>query len=282
MSLQQFLSRKEQLPKPKVVCLCGSTRFSQAFAEHALYETLAGHIVLTVGCDTKSDDDLLHAGVVLDKDALDVLHLFKIEMASEVLVLNVGGYIGESTRREVEYAYRLGKRVRWLETPTHCNNTSVGVLVEREERFLLFRRVQKPYGIAPSAGHVDELHYVGQPDEEAVYEHAAYRELQEETRLTARKISPLLEIVLQNQCRRCGGDWHKWRIYRAEVEPDSEPYGTDDESLDLRWYCRDEIIALAQRTKLYQAGSISEEEWETCPGLEPVWLHIFNQVGMLE
>jgi len=48
---------------------------------------------------------------------LDELHLRKIELADEVLILNVGGYIGESTRRELQHAQQLGKRVRFLEPP---------------------------------------------------------------------------------------------------------------------------------------------------------------------
>jgi hypothetical protein len=99
--------------KPPIVVLCGSTRFMQVFQDANLRETLAGKIVLTVGCDTKSDAMLgLGPGT---KQMLDELHLAKIDLADEVLVLNVGGYIGESTRREIEYAERLGKPIVYLE-----------------------------------------------------------------------------------------------------------------------------------------------------------------------
>lgn len=54
-------------------------------------------------------------GIEINKEMLDVLHLFKIDKADEVLILNVDGYVGESTRREIEYARRLGKPLRWLE-----------------------------------------------------------------------------------------------------------------------------------------------------------------------
>jgi nitrogenase subunit NifH len=87
----------------------------RAFQDASLRETLAGRIVLTVGCDTKSDEDLIKAGVALNKEALDTLHLAKIDLADEVLVLNVGGYIGESTRREIAYALLEGVPVRYLE-----------------------------------------------------------------------------------------------------------------------------------------------------------------------
>jgi hypothetical protein len=111
--LQDLLLRKASAGKPTIVCLCGSTRFLQAFQDANLRETLAGKIVLSIGCNTKSDQDLALGPV--DKTALDLLHLFKIDLADEVLVLNVGGYVGESIQREIDYARMLGKQIRWLE-----------------------------------------------------------------------------------------------------------------------------------------------------------------------
>ncbi|MGE0412000.1 MAG: hypothetical protein AB7I98_03990 [Verrucomicrobiales bacterium] len=101
---------------PTVVCLCGSTRFAEAFREANLRETLAGKIVLSVGCDTKSDADLIALGELTPekKAELDELHKRKIDLAEEILVLNVGGYIGDSTRSELAYAQAGGKRIRWL------------------------------------------------------------------------------------------------------------------------------------------------------------------------
>ena len=102
-----------KLERPTIVYLCGSTRFSDAFRKANLDETLAGRIVLTVGCDFKSDDAL---GLPADtKVRLDELHLRKIDFADEVLILNVGGYVGELTRRELEYAKVQNKRIRFLE-----------------------------------------------------------------------------------------------------------------------------------------------------------------------
>jgi hypothetical protein len=118
MSLEALLAKKNQQEKPVIVCLCGSTRFSQAFHDNNLKETLQGKIVLSIGVDTRSDADLLLAGKITqeDKDKLDVLHFWKIDLADEILVLNVGGYIGESTQREIAYAQMLNKNIRWLET----------------------------------------------------------------------------------------------------------------------------------------------------------------------
>lgn len=100
---------------PRIVCLCGSTRFKQAFETAALEETLAGNIVLSVGSMTQSDEELKERITPGIKLALDVLHKRKIDLADEVLVLNVGGYIGESTRSEIEYAKGQFKSIRYLE-----------------------------------------------------------------------------------------------------------------------------------------------------------------------
>ena len=110
------------MKKPKIVCLCGSTRFSETFREANLRETLAGRIVLTIGYDFKSDDALELTAA--DKEHLDQLHLRKIDLADEIFVLNVGGYIGESTRKEIEYAMKNSKPVRYLEgAALEKNNT---------------------------------------------------------------------------------------------------------------------------------------------------------------
>ena len=105
--------------KPTIVCLCGSTRFSQAFRDANLRETLAGKIVLSIGCDMRSDAQLFghmpEEEVTRIKKRLDELHLRKIDLADEVLVLNVNGYIGESTSNEIEYAISKGKYVKYLE-----------------------------------------------------------------------------------------------------------------------------------------------------------------------
>ncbi len=105
--------------KPTIVCLCGSTRFSEAFQQANLRETLHGRIVLSIGCDMRSDDEIFAHKPADEleeiKAMLDELHLRKIDLADEVLILNVGKYIGPSTTRELAYARANGKRVRFLE-----------------------------------------------------------------------------------------------------------------------------------------------------------------------
>ena len=81
-------------------------------------ETMAGRIVLSVGFYPHSSEQAHgeHIGIsVADKATLDDLHKRKIDLCNEVLVINVGGYIGESTRSEISYATALGKRIRYLE-----------------------------------------------------------------------------------------------------------------------------------------------------------------------
>ena len=101
--------------RPIIVCLCGSVRFLEAFDAVSLAETLAGRIVLSVGSHRRRDEDVLAhlepAGRLEALERLSVLHQHKIDLADEILVINVG----ESTRGEVEYARSLSKKVRWLE-----------------------------------------------------------------------------------------------------------------------------------------------------------------------
>jgi len=99
------------MDRPTIVCLCGSGRFREEFEQAEFDATLAGKIVLTIGCNTKDiarDVDWQHV-----KPMLDELHLRKIDMADEVLVINPGGYIGESTSREIAYANKLGKPIKY-------------------------------------------------------------------------------------------------------------------------------------------------------------------------
>ena len=99
--------------KYKVITLCGSTRFKDQFMEAQKRLTLEGNIVISVGLFGHSgDEEVWKPGT---KEMLDDMHRAKIDMADEVFVINVGRYIGESTRSEIEYAMANGKPVRYLE-----------------------------------------------------------------------------------------------------------------------------------------------------------------------
>jgi hypothetical protein len=97
--------------RPTIVVLCGSTRFRDEFTQANRIFTITGAIVLAPGVFGHSGDPYTEA----EKASLDDLHKRKIDLADEVFVVNPGGYIGESTRSEIEYAAKLGKPVQYLE-----------------------------------------------------------------------------------------------------------------------------------------------------------------------
>ena len=99
--------------KYKVITLCGSTRFKSEFLETQKRLTLEGNIVISVGLFGHSGDNEVWAEGT--KEMLDDMHKGKIDMADEIFVINVGGYIGSSTRSEIEYAKEHGKTVNYLE-----------------------------------------------------------------------------------------------------------------------------------------------------------------------
>ena len=104
----------------KVITLCGSTRFKDEFMEVQKRLTLEGNIVISVGLFGHSGDNEVwenmdEGTLTKTKAMLDDMHKRKIDMADEFFVINVGGYIGESTKSEIEYAIKTDKEVRYLE-----------------------------------------------------------------------------------------------------------------------------------------------------------------------
>ena len=107
-------------PPPKIICICGSTRFADL---HAIarweFEKDGSAICLMInylpaGYFEGFGND--HYGEKFgNKEVLDELHFRKIEMANEIYVINKNGYIGESTRNEIEYGKKLGKPIKYLE-----------------------------------------------------------------------------------------------------------------------------------------------------------------------
>ena len=99
--------------KFKVITLCGSTRFKEDYIRIQKELTLAGNIVISVGLfGHQGDDEVWEEGV---KEMLDEMHLAKIDMADEIFVINPGGYIGASTKREIAYASAKGKKINSME-----------------------------------------------------------------------------------------------------------------------------------------------------------------------
>ena len=103
-----------------VITLCGSTRFKDEFMEAQKRLTLEGNIVISVGLfghsgDSEVWENMDEGTLTKTKEMLDDMHKRKIDMADEILVINVGGYIGSSTKSEIGYAKATGKKVRYLE-----------------------------------------------------------------------------------------------------------------------------------------------------------------------
>ena len=96
----------------KIICLCGSTKFKNAFETATREEGMKGNIVLTVVMFGHLEELDMDGE---DRKKFDELHKDKIEMSDEILVLNVDGYIGESTRNELNHTIKLGKNIRYLE-----------------------------------------------------------------------------------------------------------------------------------------------------------------------
>lgn len=97
----------------KVITLCGSTRFKDEFIEQQKLLTLQGYIVISVGCFGHSGDCISEE----QKKMLDDMHKRKIDMADEIYVINKNGYIGNSTRSEIEYAKSKQMPITYMECP---------------------------------------------------------------------------------------------------------------------------------------------------------------------
>ena len=95
----------------KVITLCGSTRFKEDFERVNRELTLLGNIVISVGAFGHAGDTFTEEQKVM----LDDIHKRKIDMADAIYVINKNGYIGSSTRSEIQYALRLGKQIIYME-----------------------------------------------------------------------------------------------------------------------------------------------------------------------
>ncbi|MFI6603740.1 NUDIX domain-containing protein [Nonomuraea sp. NPDC050536] len=273
------LVRNFQGPRPEIVVLCGSTRFAQAFAEATLAETLAGHIVLSIGCDTRDDlfADVSSSELAAIKTELDDLHLRKIDLADQVLILNQDGYLGASTRSELAYARALRKPIRWLEPV--CDRTSVGILItDQQGRHLLFDRSTTHGGVAPATGHAAE---------HGTFTDAARAKVTDEVGLAMTSLTAVASGWRDNACHRHpapeadgrrGG--HHWEVFQAEaagtlaLRPRTN--GT------ARWSTVDELQELTRRTAEHARGRTDDAAFAARPGIEPVWVHWLVTAGLVD
>lgn len=99
--------------KYKVITLCGSTKFKDDFLREQKRLTMQGNIVISVGMFGHSGDEEVNKEGI--KEMLDDMHKRKIDLADEIFVINKNGYIGTSTKSEIEYAIKNGKKVNYME-----------------------------------------------------------------------------------------------------------------------------------------------------------------------
>lgn len=151
-----------------------------------------------------------------------------------------------------------------------CDHTSVGILVWKEGKLLLIERGQFPWGFSIPAGHVDG---------DATYEESAKRELFEEVGLTAISLKLEIEGRKENVCRRTEGAWHYWKLYTIEAVGDLER--SLEEVKQVGWYTKEEIAELAKKTEAYREGTITEEQWESAPGLVPIMCEWFKELKII-
>ena len=117
-----LMEENDMQGKYPVITLCGSTRFKDQFMEAQKRLTLEGNIVISVGLFGHSGDqevweNMDEGTLTKTKEMLDDMHKRKIDMADSIYVINVGGYVGTSTKSEIEHAIAHGKEVRYLEEP---------------------------------------------------------------------------------------------------------------------------------------------------------------------
>lgn len=98
----------------KVITMCGSLKFESDFRYWSEKLELEGNCVLSVIYPTMEDKD---AYTPEQHDMLDVAHKKKIDMSDAIFVINKNGYIGSSTKSEIEYARAKGKEILFLEWP---------------------------------------------------------------------------------------------------------------------------------------------------------------------
>lgn len=103
------------IDKYRIITLCGSTKFKEDFIRVQKELTLKGYIVISVGLFGHADGD--YQTVLTDdiKTMLDDMHKRKIDLADEIFVINKNGYIGSSTRSEIEYALETDKVIAYME-----------------------------------------------------------------------------------------------------------------------------------------------------------------------
>lgn len=151
-----------------------------------------------------------------------------------------------------------------------CDHKSVGMLIWNGDRLLLIERRKPPYGFAPPAGHIDD---------HGSFEKAAKAEVKEEVGLKVTDVELTTEGRKENACRRENGAWHYWKIFNVKVEGQIMP--SSNEVKQCRWFTKEQLRELSEKTKEYLSGKLSEDTWQESPGLEPVWRGWLSELNVI-
>jgi 8-oxo-dGTP pyrophosphatase MutT (NUDIX family) len=158
-----------------------------------------------------------------------------------------------------------------------CDNASVGGLIWGVDgnSLLMFERATPPWGLAGVGGHVDT---------HGTYEDAIRAEVSEEVGLTAVRVGPVYPepLWIGNRCRRTPGPrgvGHRWQWYHVKYQGDVTP--NPREARHPRWITPGQLRALSARTAQFAAGKISAEDFKAGPGIEPVWVNVLLDLGLI-
>lgn len=164
-----------------------------------------------------------------------------------------------------------------------CCNSSVGALIlDRDDRLLMFDRNTPPFAVAPPAGHVFDEHG-DRDDKEEAYRNAACAEVFEEVGLTVTSLKRVWSGWTDPRCRRestvSGRFGHEWRVFKVEVTGQLAP--SERETRNARWLSWKELQELTDRTVDWARGEVSDVSFASQPGLEPVWVLILSEIGLV-
>ena len=149
-----------------------------------------------------------------------------------------------------------------------CNNTSVGVVLKKDDCIFLIKRKNFPYGFACPSGHLEK----GE-----TYEQGAIREIKEETSFDICNLRLLHSQTKNLSCKR-GGEFHNWRVFIADYSGEADMQIS--EVSDGNFYNGEFVRRLIGKTEAYLRKEISEEDWQRDPGMEVVWYDFFKDLNL--
>lgn len=205
--------------RPHVVCISGSMRFEDEMRLAAVEESVKGHVVVMPHVNMKRPLPVTLPAGHDPKPGLDKLHLAKIDLADEVLVVAPGDYIGDSTRAEIAYAERHGKPVRrWLEHEVSVSPVDTGLRERIAEAMYRAWQGSSPLSFAEQADDVRD-EYLRAADEALPVFEQAHGDLARQARMWQRRAETSARDAVLNAPSR-------WRADNPGLIPPDD-YGDD-------------------------------------------------------